>query len=179
LVDRLNVITNVLVGRLGYHNTLPTLIKHFPTEEKARAILALARLEMDQLALQRADTLSGGQQQRVAIAKALVQEPKILLADEPIASLDPRNATKVMDALQSINQEYGITVLVNLHHLETARAYCERIIGMADGAIIFDGPPEMLTDAQAGLIYGVEGSEAGLDQIFDLEDQPLPNYAVA
>jgi phosphonate transport system ATP-binding protein len=179
LVNRLNVITNVLVGRLGYHKTLPTLFKMFPQQDKARAIMALARLEIDKLALQRADTLSGGQQQRVAIAKALVQEPKILLADEPIASLDPRNATKVMDALLSINKEYGITVLVNLHHLDTARSYCERIIGMADGSVIFDGPPGLLTDKRAEKIYGVEGSKDRLDRVPVLEEQHMPGYATA
>jgi phosphonate transport system ATP-binding protein len=177
LVNRLNVITNVLVGRLGYHKTLPSLFKQFPRQEKARAIMALARLEIDQQALQRADTLSGGQQQRVAIAKALVQEPKILLADEPIASLDPRSAAKVMDALLSINKEYGITVLVNLHHLDTARSYCERIIGMADGSVIFDGPPDLLTDTRAGKIYGVEGSQDTPDRVLDLEEQHMPDYA--
>lgn len=179
LVERLNVITNVLIGRLGYHGTVPTLFKHFSSEEKARAILALARLEMDRFSLQRADTLSGGQQQRVAIAKALVQEPKILLADEPIASLDPRNAIKVMEALRSINREYNITILVNLHHLETARSYCERIIGMANGSVIFDGPPELLTDERACQIYGVDGSQDVTDQVQDLDEQHLPDYAAA
>lgn len=179
LVNRLNVITNVLIGRLGYHSTLPTLIKRFPSEEKGRAILALARLEMDRLALQRADTLSGGQQQRVAIAKALVQEPKILLADEPIASLDPRNADKVMDALLSINKEYGITVLCNLHHLDTAKEYCERIIGMADGTIVFDGSPDELTDERVAEIYGVDGSKGDLEDILEFEDQYIPGYAAA
>lgn len=179
LVSRLDVITNVLIGRLRYHSTLPTLLKRFPATEKAGAILALERLEMDQLALQRADTLSGGQQQRVAIAKALVQDPRVLLADEPIASLDPRNATKVMDALLSINQEYGITILCNLHHLDTARAYCERIIGMTDGRIVFDGSPEALTNVRAGEIYGVDGSEEALNQAMDQDEAAIIRQAAA
>jgi phosphonate transport system ATP-binding protein len=179
LVNRLDVITNVLIGRLRYHSTLPTLLKRFPASEKAGAILALERLEMDRLALQRADTLSGGQQQRVAIAKALVQEPKVLLADEPIASLDPRNATKVMDALLSINKEYGITILCNLHHLDTARVYCERIIGMTDGRIIFDGIPEELSNERAGEIYGVEGSEEALNKAMDSDEAPVASRVAA
>ena len=157
LVNRLDVITNVLVGRIGYKATLPTLIKHFSAEERAVAVRALDRLDLLPQALQRADTLSGGQQQRVAIARALVQEPSIILADEPIASLDPANATRVMEALSSINRDDGLTVICNLHHLDTAKHYCDRIIGMADGRIVFDGEPAALTQADAREIYGVDG----------------------
>jgi phosphonate transport system ATP-binding protein len=128
------------------------------------AILALDRLDMAEAALQRADTLSGGQQQRVAIARAMMQQPEILLADEPIASLDPRNATIVMDALRRINQEDGITVICNLHTLDTARRYCDRIIGMAAGAIVFDGAPEDLTTEMAKTIYGVDGLKEQLSE---------------
>ena len=117
LVNRLDVVTNVLIGRLHYNPTLPSLVKIFPRADRALAIRALERLDMAPFALQRADTLSGGQQQRVAIARALVQEPNILLADEPIASLDLHNATRVMDALRTINREDRITVICNLHHL--------------------------------------------------------------
>ena len=105
-------------------------------------------------ALQRADTLSGGQQQRVAIARALVQQPQLILADEPIASLDPHNATRVMTALRTINREDGITVICNLHALDMARSYCDRIIGMAHGKLVFDGPPAALTAAVTQEIYG-------------------------
>jgi phosphonate transport system ATP-binding protein len=164
LVKRLDVLSNVLVGRLGYHRTLPTLFKMFSKREKAMAIEALDRLDMAGTALQRAETLSGGQQQRVAIARALVQEPKLMLADEPIASLDPHNATKVMEALKFINQEVGITVVCNLHHLATARSYCERIIGMQSGRIIFDGPPAELTTEKALAVYGTEGDNEELKQ---------------
>jgi phosphonate transport system ATP-binding protein len=128
------------------------------------AIKALDSLDMAATALQRADTLSGGQQQRVAIARALVQEPRLLLADEPIASLDPHNATTVMEALKTINQEVGITVISNLHHLATARSYCERIIGMHSGRVIFDGSPSELTTEKALEVYGTEGDSEELKQ---------------
>ena len=130
LVGRLDVLTNVLLGRLNGTGLLASMTERFSAEDRAAAIRALDSLDMTEFALQRADTLSGGQQQRVAIARAMVQSPRILLADEPIASLDPRSATRVMDALKRINQEHGITVICNLHTLDTARAYCQRIIGM-------------------------------------------------
>ena len=139
LVPRLSVMTNVLMGRISYHATLPTLLMMFSAQDRKLAIQALQRLDMVSHGLHRADELSGGQQQRVAIARALVQEPKILLADEPIASLDLRNANIVMESLRRINREDGITVMANLHLLETAREYCDRIIGMRKGAIVFDG----------------------------------------
>ncbi|MDD9877999.1 MAG: phosphonate ABC transporter ATP-binding protein [Magnetovibrio sp.] len=153
LVLRLNVITNVLMGRINYNSMLKTMIVMFSPAERAFAIRALDRLDVSAQALQRADTLSGGQQQRVAIARALVQEPKILLADEPIASLDPRNAQIVMEALRTINQEDGITVICNLHTLDTAKKYCDRVIGMKLGKMIFDGHPSELTDEMARDIY--------------------------
>ena len=134
LVNRLDVLTNVLVGRINRHGTFSSLVKHVHgDEERTLAIAALDRLDLADQALQRADTLSGGQQQRVAIARAMLQDPKLILADEPIASLDPRNATRVMDALRRINIEDGITVVCNLHTLDTARNYCDRIVGMAAG----------------------------------------------
>ena len=121
------------------------------------AIAALERLGIAQTAMQRAGTLSGGQQQRVAIARALMQQPKVMLADEPIASLDPLNAKVVMDALHDINLREGITVITNLHTLDTARAYCNRIIGMAAGKVVFDGPPEELTRDAVRDVYGADG----------------------
>jgi phosphonate transport system ATP-binding protein len=122
LVNRLEVLTNVLIGRLSYHWTLPTLMKCFSAAERALAIRALERLDLLPQALQRADTLSGGQQQRAAIARALVQQPQLILADEPIASLDPHNATRVMTALRAINREDGITIMGNLHALDMAQS---------------------------------------------------------
>ena len=161
LVPRLQVLTNVLIGRISYHATLPALLGMFSDHDRALTVRSLERLDMVGQALQRADALSGGQQQRVAIARALVQEPRIMLADEPIASLDLRNATIVMDALRRINREDGITVVANLHLLQTARDYCDSIIGMRKGQIVFDGSPAELTDAQAREIYavGADGEE--------------------
>jgi phosphonate transport system ATP-binding protein len=163
LVQRLDVLTNVLVGRLnhrrGLMGTLGSLVKHFTAEERAMAIAVLDRFDLADTALQRADTLSGGQQQRVAICRALLQQPKMLLADEPIASLDPRNARTVMDALRQVNREDGLTVLTNLHHLSTARHYCDRIVAMQAGRVMFDGPPAALTPDRVRAIYGVSEEE--------------------
>lgn len=160
LVGRLDVITNVMSGRLFHHNFATSMLGIFSAKERAFAIRALDRLGMAHVALQQTDTLSGGQQQRVAIARALVQEPRIMLADEPIASLDPLNAKVVMDALRRINQEDGLTVMCNLHTLDTARTYCDRIIGMQAGRIVFDGTAAQLTDQIAREIYGAEADEA-------------------
>lgn len=160
LVGRLDVITNVMTGRLHHHGFVSSMLKQFSARERAFAIRALGRLGMAHAALQQTDTLSGGQQQRVAIARALVQEPQILLADEPIASLDPLNAKVVMDALRTINRQDGITVICNLHTLDTARTYCDRIIGMQAGRVVFDGAPSELSDEKAREIYGAEAAEA-------------------
>ena len=141
LVGRLDVLTNVLMGRLEPHADVALRSAAVAGRgQRARALRARAARHR-QLAAQRADQPSGGQQQRVAIARALVQEPEIILADEPIASLDPRNTRVVMDALQRINRHFGITVLCNLHSLDLARGYCDRLVGMADGRVVFDGAP--------------------------------------
>src|SRR6202165_4774737 len=134
------------MGRLAEIPSWRSLTQLWPEEDRAVALSALEQFDIAMLAAQRADQLSGGQQQRVAIARALVQEPDLILADEPIASLDPRNTRVVMDALQRINRHFGITVICNLHSLDLARLYCDRIVGMAAGAIVFDGAPAMLTD---------------------------------
>jgi len=154
LVPRLDVLTNVLLGRLNHRSTITSILNMFTREERIMAIAALERLGIEQAALQPAGTLSGGQQQRVAIARALMQQPKVLLADEPIASLDPLNAKIVMDALRDINEREGITVVCNLHTLDTARGYCQRIIGMAAGKVVFDGTPDQLTRDAVSAIYG-------------------------
>jgi phosphonate transport system ATP-binding protein len=156
LVPRLDVLTNVLMGRLSYQPTVRSIFKLFTPQERALAVMTLDRVEMAPYILKRADTLSGGQQQRVAIARALVQEPRFLLADEPIASLDPRSAARVMEILRTINREDGITVICNLHTLDTARAYCDRIIGMRTGRKVFDGLPRALDQSKVREIYGVE-----------------------
>ena len=165
LVPRLDVLTNVLLGRLNHRPTVLNLLGMFSREERIMAIAALDRLDIAATALQRAGTLSGGQQQRVAIARALMQEPKIILADEPIASLDPLNAKVVMDSLRDINEREGITVITNLHTLDTARHYCNRIVGMAAGAVVFDGPPEELDSEAVRKIYGASAGEAIAEEI--------------
>ena len=159
LVGRLDVLTNVLMGRLAGVPLWRSLSQTWPLEDKAIAISALEQFDMMPMAAQRADQLSGGQQQRVAIARALVQQPDIILADEPIASLDPRNTRIVMDALLRINKHFGITVICNLHSLDLARSYCDRLIGMSAGRIVFDGAPAALTDAIARELYDLEAGE--------------------
>jgi phosphonate transport system ATP-binding protein len=159
LAGRLDVLTNVLVGRLNQVPTHRALLRLWSDEDRAIALAALEMLDMAGFAAQRAERLSGGQQQRVAIARALVQEPQIILADEPVASLDPRNTRVVMDALATINTRYGITVLCNLHSLDLARHYCSRLIGLAAGRLVFDGKPAQLTDAVAQALYGIEANE--------------------
>jgi phosphonate transport system ATP-binding protein len=159
LIGRLDVLTNVLMGRLSEIPAWRSLVQLWPEEDVAVAMSALEQFDMGQLAAQRADQLSGGQQQRVAIARALVQEPDIILADEPIASLDPRNTKVVMDALLRINKHFGITVLCNLHSLDLARSYCDRLIGMASGRIVFDGVPAALTDHIARELYDLEAND--------------------
>jgi phosphonate transport system ATP-binding protein len=175
LVNRLDVLTNVLIGRLNYHWTLPTLVRCFSAAERALAMRALERLDLLPQALQRADTLSGGQQQRVAIARALVQEPQLILADEPIASLDPHNASRVMTALRAINREDGITVICNLHTLDTARTYCDRVIGMAHGRFVFDGPATALTAAALRAIYGADEGSVEVSAAAELPGRRMPS----
>ena len=159
LIPRLDVLTNVLMGRLNHRATLPSLLGLFSAAERAMALRALERFDLLETALVRAGQVSGGQQQRAAICRALLQQPQLLLADEPIASLDPHNARVVMDALRRINREDGITVLCNLHHIDTARSYCDRIVAMHAGRIVFDGPPVDLTAARVRDIYGVSEDE--------------------
>jgi phosphonate transport system ATP-binding protein len=159
LVGRLDVLTNVLMGRLNHIGQARALLKMWSAEDKAIALSALEQFDIAALAAQRAESLSGGQQQRVAIARALVQEPELILADEPIASLDPRNTRIVMDALQRINRHYGITVICNLHSLDLARTYCDRLVGMAQGRVVFDGVPETLTESAARELYGIEAGD--------------------
>ena len=164
LIGRLDVLTNVLMGRLSAVSPWRSLAGWWPDEDKAVALAALEQFDMAQLAAQRADRLSGGQQQRVAIARALVQEPELVLADEPTASLDPHNARLVMEALRRINKHFGIMVICNLHSLDMARAYCDRLVGMAAGEVVFDGATASLTDAAARELYGIaaDGGEPGV-----------------
>lgn len=159
LVPRLDVLTNVMVGSLCGRPFWASMFKYFPAEYRAKAVIELNKLGMTDQALQRAGTLSGGQQQRVAISRAMMQDPKILLADEPVASLDPRNTHTVMSTLREINTERGITVLVNLHSIDIAREYCCRVIGLRDGKVVFDGAMSELTDQALETIYDGDASE--------------------
>ena len=179
LVPRLDVLTNVMLGRLNHRSTTMSLLGLFTREERIHAIGALERLGIEQTALQMAGTLSGGQQQRVAIARALMQNPKMVLADEPIASLDPLNAKIVMDALRDINEREGITVITNLHTLDTARNYCERIVGMAAGRVVFDGKPSELTAEAVKQIYGTDKDGAGIDETMTSTSINIPAAVAA
>ena len=156
LVERLDVLTNVLIGSLGRNYSLLNLIGIFSKEEKINALRNLDRFDLSEKALQKAGTLSGGQQQRVAIARALMQKPKILLADEPISSLDPKNAKRVMDDMMKINREDGITVICNLHSLDVAKKYFDRLIGLSYGKVVFDGEPDDLTDEISKELYDLD-----------------------
>ncbi len=156
LVERLDVLTNILIGSLGRNYSLLNLIGIFSKEEKINALRNLDRFDLSEKALQKAGTLSGGQQQRVAIARALMQKPKILLADEPISSLDPKNAKRVMDDMMKINREDGITVICNLHSLDVAKKYCDRLIGLSDGKVVFDGTPDDLTAEISKELYDLD-----------------------
>ncbi|OIQ31218.1 MAG: phosphonate ABC transporter ATP-binding protein [Alphaproteobacteria bacterium MedPE-SWcel] len=182
LVPRMDVVSNVLHGTLNRRSTLATLFNLYPMADIHKAIDILDRLGIAEHAAKRAEALSGGQQQRVAIARALMQDPKIILADEPIASLDPMNAQTVMEALRRIHEEDGRTVIANLHTLDTARRYCDRVVGMRDGRIVFDGLPEQLTTGVAREIYGAgaDFSEAATSteiETLDRSDAQAPAIA--
>lgn len=153
LVKRSSVMRNVLAGRLGYQQGWRALAPLFTAEDRRMATHALERVGLADRARTRADALSGGQQQRVAIARALAQEPDIMLADEPVASLDPETSKAVLSDLRRINREDGITTVVNLHQLNYAREYADRIIGFLEGRIVFDGPPDAVTPDVYKLIY--------------------------
>ncbi len=170
LVPRMDVASNVLHGLLNRRSTLATMFSLWSDADIHRALEILDRLGIAEQAAKRAEALSGGQQQRVAIARALMQDPAIILADEPIASLDPMNAQIVMDSLRRIHDEDGRTVIANLHTLDTARRYCDRVIGMRDGRIVFDGRPDQLSAAVAREIYGANEhfSEAATSTSIDV-----------
>jgi len=183
LVPRLDVVSNVMFGTLNKRSTLATMFNVFPKTDIHRAIDILERLGIAEHAAKRAEALSGGQQQRVAIARALMQDPRMILADEPIASLDPMNAQVVMDSLRRIHEEDGRTVICNLHTLDTARRYCDRVIGMRDGRIVFDGTAGQLTTGAARDIYGAdadfseEATSTSLESLVRAEGGAAPRAA--
>lgn len=181
LVPRLDVASNVMHGVLNSRSTLATMFNLWSDNDITRALGILDRLGIAEQAPKRAEALSGGQQQRVAIARALMQDPKVILADEPIASLDPMNAQIVMDTLRRIHEEDGRMVIANLHTLDTARRYCDRVIGMRDGRIVFDGLPEQLTTGAARDIYGADASfsEAATSTSIDTLDRAYADTMLA
>lgn len=164
LVGRLSVMTNVLIGNLGKIPLWRGTLGLFNGDEKEKARAALARVGIPQVETQRSSTLSGGQQQRAAIARTLVQQAEILIADEPISALDPSAARRVMDVLADINQTDNITVLVSLHQVEYARRYCRRTVAMRDGRIVFDGPSTALSNAFLAELYGDASEELVLPE---------------
>jgi phosphonate transport system ATP-binding protein len=159
LVPRLTVIENVLHGRFGYKTTLQGVLGRYTEEEKERAFFLLEKLGIEEHAYKRCDQLSGGQQQRVGICRALIQEPALVLCDEPIASLDPNSSKIIMDHLKSITSEMGITCLVNLHQVEVAQKYSDRIIGLKKGEIVFNGSSNLLSQEHIQNIYGSEAKD--------------------
>lgn len=164
LIGRLSVLTNVLIGRLAHNPAWKGMIKLFPREEKARALEALERVNMVQYAHQRASTLSGGQQQRGAIARAITQKAKLILADEPIASLDPASSDKVMSLLTDINRQDLVTVVVSLHQFEVAQSRCERIVALKDGEIVYDGKATNINRTDLVELYGFEEDVCGPEE---------------
>jgi phosphonate transport system ATP-binding protein len=162
LVKRSDVFTNVLTGRLGYVSTFPSLFKIFSKEDHQRVMDNLAQVGLEDKAYVRADSLSGGQQQRVGIARALMQDPKLILADEPVASLDPVLAHSILKYLEILNKDRGITVLCSLHYLDLVHRYATRAIALKDGKLVFEGLPQQIDDEQFKAIYGQEAERVSL-----------------
>lgn len=163
LVNRLSVVENVLHGRLGYKSTFDGVVGRYTEQEKHQAFAILTKLGLQDHAYKRCDQLSGGQKQRVGIARALIQDPRLILCDEPIASLDPSSAKTIMDHLRSINLEWGITCILNLHQVDVAVRYSDRIIGINKGKILFDGTPDELTPELIHQIYGTKQGDLLID----------------
>jgi phosphonate transport system ATP-binding protein len=154
LVERLTVMENLLTGRLGYVSAFNAWLRRYPPADIERAFALLDEVGLGGFARQRADSLSGGQRQRVGIARAIMQEPRLLLADEPTSSLDPKTSVEIMDLLRDAAARHGIPVLVNMHDVDLARRFADRIIGMSGGQVVFDGPPAQLSDDRLREIYG-------------------------
>jgi len=161
LVNRSSVLTNVLAGRLGYVNPAFSLINRFPKEDVEKALQKLDRVGIRDKAAVRADELSGGQQQRVGIARALMQDPELILADEPVASLDPVLAHSIMTHLEQINQQDGATVICSLHFLDLVQRYADRVIALNQGMLVFEGKAKDIDDQRFKEIYGQEAERVG------------------
>jgi phosphonate transport system ATP-binding protein len=162
LVKRSSVLTNVLTGRLGYVNTFSSSMHLFSSDDHKRALNSLEQVGLSDRAHVRADSLSGGQQQRVGIARALMQEPKLILADEPVASLDPVLAHSILKYLEQLNKERGITVICSLHFLDLVHRYATSAIALKDGELVFQGLPKQIDDAQFKAIYGQEAERVSI-----------------
>jgi phosphonate transport system ATP-binding protein len=162
LVKRSPVMTNVLAGRLGYVNPMQSLFGYFSVDNRARALASLEQVGLSDKAHVRADSLSGGQQQRVGVARALMQEPKLILADEPVASLDPVLAHSILKYLEQLNKDRGVTVLCSLHFLDLVHRYATRAIALKDGKVVFEGLPKEIDDAQFKAIYGQEAERVSV-----------------
>jgi phosphonate transport system ATP-binding protein len=156
LVERLTVMENLLCGRLGYVPAWRAWLRKFPARDIERAFDLLDAVGLPDFATRRADALSGGQRQRVGIARAIMQEPEIILADEPTSSLDPKTSVEIMEILSKFAAERGIPVIVNIHNVELARRFASRVVGMSGGRVVYDGPPQQLTEAHLKQIYGGE-----------------------
>ncbi len=157
LVERLTVMENLLSGRLGYVSAFKAWMRRFPQADIDRAFALLDEVGLSGFAQQRADSLSGGQRQRVGIARALMQDPGLLLADEPTSSLDPKTAVEIMQLMREAAAHHDIPILINMHDVDLARRFADRVIGLAGGAVVFDGAPAALTDDELRRIYGGEG----------------------
>lgn len=169
IVKRMSVLRNVLAGRLGHTGTLRSILGFFPQHDLQLAMRNLERVGIESKAYQRASNLSGGQQQRISIARVLTQEPSVILADEPVASLDPPTSHKVMKDLKKVSKEDGLTTIVNLHFIDMAMEYADRIIGLRDGELVFDGPISEVTPETFVEIYGRPIKE---DDLLGKDDEP-------
>jgi phosphonate transport system ATP-binding protein len=170
LVNQLDVMTNVLIGICPQKSIFEIISRRFSLEEKARALDALDKVGLVDFAYQRSSTLSGGQQQRVAIARALIKGTKILLADEPVASLDPESSRKVMETIVNLSQKLDLTFLTSLHQIPVARKYCERTIALNKGAVVFDGPTKELTAVILAELYGSNLEDLVVDEDSSIEE---------
>jgi phosphonate transport system ATP-binding protein len=156
LVERLSVMENVLCGRLGYVSPLRAWLRKYPQEDIDRAFDLLESIGLLEFSRQRADSLSGGQRQRVGIARAVMQEPHVLLADEPTSSLDPKTSVEIMELLVSLSEVNNIPLIINIHDVELAKRFTSRVIGLSEGGVVYDGPPDQLSDENLMEIYGGE-----------------------
>jgi len=174
LVNQLDVITNILIGICPQKNIFEIICRRFSLEEKARALDALEKVGLVDFAYQRSSTLSGGQQQRVAIARALIKNANILLADEPVASLDPESSRKVMETMVNLSEKLDLTFITSLHQIPVAKKYCERTIALNKGTVVFDGPTKELTTTILAKLYESHLEDLGMEDVSSVEEDGFP-----